>query len=149
MTADKLEKALQHFNLLDAPGHLLRRNHQRSYEIFARCVGGDITRQQVAVLVALAKQPGASQRHLVEATGIDKSTAKEMIDRMVARKWIERMRDPEDSRAWAMRLTPTGRKALAERLPDVIAAQEEILAPLAPGDQRKFLKYLRILIDSD
>lgn len=149
MTEDKNYEALRRFDLLDAPGHLLRRNHQRSYEIFARCVGDDLTRQQVAILVTLAKQPGASQRGLVEATGIDKSTAREMIDRMVARGWIERSRDPDDSRAWAMRLTPACASMLSERLPDIVAAQNEILAPLAPNDRKVFLKYLRILIGAD
>jgi DNA-binding MarR family transcriptional regulator len=143
---DDLEQRLSGFNLLDAPGHLLRRNHQRSYEIFARHVGDDVTRQQIALLIALARAPGASQRELVEATGIDKSTLKEMLGRMVKRHWVVRERDPKDSRAWTMRITPEGAALLAERIDAVVAAQREIVAPLPEADRAIFLRSLRILI---
>lgn len=146
MDDPELRRRLSEFNLLDAPGHLLRRNHQRSYEIFARHVGDDVTRQQIALLIALAKKPGASQRDLVDATGIDKSTLKEMLGRMVAREWVTRERDPEDNRAWTMRITPSGEALLAERIAAVSAAQQEILSPLGEADRRDFLRCLRVLI---
>ncbi len=142
----ELRRRLAEFNLLDAPGHLLRRNHQRSYEIFACHVGDDVTRQQIALLIALAKNPGASQRELVEATGIDKSTLKEMLGRMVARDWVVRERDPEDNRAWTMRLAPGGEALLADRIGAVSAAQREILAPLSEEDRASFVRCLRVLI---
>lgn len=145
----ELRSRLADFNLLDAPGHLLRRNHQRSYEIFARHVGDDVTRQQIALLIALAQNPGASQRHLVEATGIDKSTLKEMLGRMVARGWVQRERDPEDNRAWTMRITTGGEGLLADRISAVSEAQREILAPLNEADRATFLRCLRILIGID
>ena len=143
---DDLEQRLNGFSLLDAPGHLLRRNHQRSYEIFARHVGDDVTRQQVALLIALSRHPGSSQRELVEATGIDKSTLKEMLGRMVKRDWVTRDRDPTDSRAWTMRITPAGAALLAERIDAVAAAQREIVAPLPEADRAIFLRSLRILV---
>lgn len=144
-----LQRRLAAFELLDAPGHLLRRNHQRSYEIFARHVGDDVTRQQIALLIALAKNPGVSQRELVEATGIDKSTLKEMLGRMVARGWVKRERDPADNRAWTMSITPDGETLLAERLEAVAAAQREIVAPLPEADRAAFVRCLRILINRD
>ncbi|MFD2500408.1 MarR family winged helix-turn-helix transcriptional regulator [Rhizorhabdus histidinilytica] len=145
----ELRRRLAEFNLLDAPGHLLRRNHQRSYEIFARHVGDDVTRQQIALLIALSKNPGSSQRELVEATGIDKSTLKEMLGRMVARDWVKRERDPNDNRAWTMQITPGGEALLADRIEGVVAAQREILAPLEPADRTAFLRCLRVLIGHD
>lgn len=149
MDDPELRQRLNEFNLLDAPGHLLRRNHQRSYEIFARHVGDDVTRQQIALLIALAKNPGSSQRELVEETGIDKSTLKEMLGRMVARAWVTRERDPEDSRAWTMRITPGGEALLAERIEAVAAAQSEILSPLPEADREAFVRCLRVLIGHD
>ena len=107
---------LDSFDLISAPGYLLRRNHQRSFDIFTRLVGDDVTRQQIALLVALNRRPGASQRDLVEATGIDKSTLKEMLNRMVARGWIDRERDRKDSRAWTMLITASGRALLLDRI---------------------------------
>lgn len=149
VTDPELRKRLANFNLLDAPGHLMRRNHQRSYEIFTRHVGDDVTRQQVALLIALTKQPGSSQRDLVESTGIDKSTLMEMLGRMVARGWVERARDPDDGRAWTMRITPEGEELLLARIDAVAEAQREILAPLPDAYRDIFVKSLRILIGID
>lgn len=132
-------------DLLHAPGHLLRRNHQRSYEIFSKLVGDDVTRQQIALLIALSERPGASQNDLVAATGIDKSTLKEMLGRMIKRGWVSRDRDPVDQRAWTMHITPEGETLLADRIDRVIAAQREILAPLPEDLRDMFLRCLRIM----
>jgi DNA-binding MarR family transcriptional regulator len=142
----ELRVEMAEFDLLNAPGHLLRRNHQRSYEIFARHVGDDVTRQQIALLIVLAKNPGSSQRELVEKTGIDKSTLKEMLGRMVARDWVARERDPTDNRAWTMRITSSGENLLADRIAAVSSAQREILAPLPESDRAAFMRSLRVLI---
>lgn len=149
MDQSELRRSLAAFDLLDMPGHLLRRNHQRSYEIFARHVGDDVTRQQIALMIALAKNPGSSQRELVEVTAIDKSTLKEMLGRMVERGWVTRERDPLDNRAWTMCITPQGERLLMDRLEAVRLAQEEILAPLPETFKATFLRSLRILIDQD
>lgn len=137
--------AIEHFVLTNAPGHLLRRNHQRSYEIFSQHVGDDVTRQQMSVLIVLAQSAGASQNDLVAKTAIDKSTMKEMLGRMIARGWVRRERHPHDSRAWAMSITQDGIAMLDQRLPLVVAAQAEILAPLSPALQPVFLRCLRIM----
>lgn len=146
MADGTIDERLKRFELLDAPGHLLRRNHQRSLEIFTRHVGDDVTRQQIALLIALSQRDTSSQRDLVAATGIDKSTLKEMLDRMIARGWVHRERHPIDSRTWAMRITAPGTTVLHERLDRIEAAQREIVAPLSGADQRLFLRCLRTLI---
>ena len=137
---------LTDFDLLTAPGHLLRRNHQRSFEIFARVVGDDVTRQQVALLIALSQNPGASQNFLVELTGFDKSTLKEMLGRMVVKGWVRRARDPGDQRAWRLFNTPEGARQLSARMARVAEAQRQILAPLPPALRLAFLRCLQILI---
>lgn len=149
MDETDLIRRLVAFDLLNAPGHLLRRNHQRSFEIFARHVGDDVTRQQIALLIALAQRPGTSQRELVDATGIDKSTLKEMLARMVSRGWVDRDRAPHDSRAWELRIAPAGLVLLADRMDAVDAAQREILSPLSESERETFIRYLRVLIGQE
>lgn len=149
MADEESSKHLAQFALIDAPGHLLRRNHQRSLEIFTRHVGSDVTRQQIGTLLALDKHPGASQRDLVEETGIDKSTLKEMLNRMVARGWVARARDKNDSRAWTMSLTDAGRALLLERIDKVADAQREILEPLSMEDRQAFIRCMRQLLGLD
>lgn len=149
MAKDKLPSELARFELLAAPGHLLRRNHQRSFDIFSRHVGNDLTRQQFALMLALGQKPGASQRDLVEATGIDKSTLKEMLGRLVTRGWVKRERDPRDSRAWTMDLTGEGTSLLLDNVAKVQAAQHEIMAPLSGDEQATLLLLLRKLLGRD
>ena len=134
------------FDLLEAPGHLLRRNHQRSYEIFCQVVGSDVTRQQIALLITLSQNPGASQNLLVGETGFDKSTLKEMLGRMVEKEWVKRQRDPKDSRCWTMHITEQGQALLDERMARVVEAQKEILKPLPEEMRPIFLRCLRLLI---
>lgn len=143
---DQSQPDLVDFDLLSAPGHLLRRAHQRSYELFTKRVGPTVTRQQFALLLSLAQRPGASQRDLVDATGMDKSTLKEMLERMVARGWVLRERDPSDSRAWTMLMTAQGRELLNELIPLVAGVQRDILAPLAEEDRPVFMRLLRTLL---
>ena len=140
------DDALSLFDLHTAPGHLLRRNHQRSYDLFTARVGDALTRQQFALLLTLAQKPGSSQNELVGSTGMDKSTLKEMIGRLVLRGWIERERAPTDNRAWTMRITPAGRTLLEELVARVAAAQRDILAPLAEEDRPFFIRCLQTLL---
>jgi DNA-binding MarR family transcriptional regulator len=140
------EKLLANLRLLDTPGHLLRRNHQRSYEIFSELVGDDVTRQQMALLIALYQNPGAAQNALVNATGFDRATIAEMLGRMVSRGWVARSRDPEDGRAWTMHITAEGRNLLLDRISKIVAAQEEILAPLPEELRPVFIRCLRMLL---
>jgi DNA-binding MarR family transcriptional regulator len=149
LAKDKLPSALAQFDLLAVPGHLLRRNHQRAFDIFSRHVGNDLTRQQFALMLALGQRPGASQRDLVEATSIDKSTLKEMLGRLVTRGWVRRERDPRDSRAWMMDLTGEGKALLLDNLASVQDAQREIMAPLSKEEQVTLLRLLRTLLGHD
>ena len=145
-TWEDIAAELSAFNLLYAPGHLLRRNHQRSYELFSRRAGEVLTRQQAALLIALAQRPGASQSELVGETGMDKSTLKELLGRMSARGLVHRERDPLDSRAWKLQIAPEGSRLLADLLPRIEAAQRDILAPLPEADRPIFIRMLRTLI---
>ena len=68
-------------------GHLLRRAQQRAVDLFVQAVGENGLRPpQFAVLMTVYQNPGLNQTHLVDKTGIDRSTIADMIDRMVARE---------------------------------------------------------------
>ena len=138
--------SISDFDLLKAPGHLLRRNDQRAYEIFSRIVSDGLTRQQFALLIALAQTPGASQNALVAETGVDKSTIREILDRMVTRGWVKRERAADDKRAWTMHISVKGQRLLDERIEKALLVQQEIMAPLPPELRDPFIRCLRILI---
>jgi DNA-binding MarR family transcriptional regulator len=138
--------SIEAFALADAPGHLLRRCHQRSEELFTAAVGTDgPTRQQIAVLVTVCQRPGASQAELVSLTGIDKNTLTHMIGRLIERGLLQRRRAEGDARTNAITATPAAIRLLEEVMPVVRRVQDQILEPL-PADLRDlFCHCLRLI----
>ena len=130
------------------PGHLLRRAQQRAVDLFVQAVGENGLRPpQFAVLVTIYQNPGLNQTHLVDKTGIDRSTIAEMIDRLVARGYIERKRDTGDQRVNTLWATVAGVAALEACVDAAMAAQEEILAPVPPEKRAALLEALVLLAE--
>ena len=57
---------------------------------------------------AIAENPGLSQSDLVRATGIDRSTLADMMNRMQKRGWVLRTASVSDARALSVRLAAAG-----------------------------------------
>lgn len=67
-----------------APGPLLRRCHQRSRDLFNEVLGEfGLTRQQTAILIAIAQNPGNNVQNLSDATGCDRSTIADIMGRLL------------------------------------------------------------------
>jgi DNA-binding MarR family transcriptional regulator len=146
MKTRRLPIEIESFRLHGAPGHLLRRCHQRSEELFTAALGTDgPTRQQIALLVTACKHPEASQAELVELTGIDKNTLAQMIKRLTARGLLERRRGHHDGRTNAITATPAAIRLLEAAMPKVRAVQDSILAPLPAELRPVFLLCLRLI----
>jgi len=138
--------ALGKFRLEKAPGHLIRRAQQRHQDIFAEEVGASgPTSRQFAVMLAIGQHPGLTQTELVEATGIDRSTLGDMLDRLVKRGDLQRRRVKGDNRANALFATSTGRALVAVALPRVVRAQTRIMATVPPARRAEALEILRLL----
>ncbi len=130
------------------PGHLLRRAQQRAVDLFVQAVGENGLRPpQFAVLVTVYQNPGLNQTHLVDRTGIDRSTIAEMIDRMVARGYVERKRDAADQRVNTLWATAAGIAALEACVDAAMAAQDRILAPVPPEKRAALLEALALLAE--
>lgn len=134
----------------EAPGHLLRRCHQRSREIYEAQIGGrGLSRQQFEVLTAMHGHPGASLTRISAATGFDRNTLAEMIGRLAKKGYVSSGRSKADARAVAVALTPKGERFVAEMMPKAHEVQRQILAPLPPALRPVFLRCLRILLGLD
>jgi DNA-binding MarR family transcriptional regulator len=142
------EQPLEGYQLVQAPGHLLRRCQQRAVEIFYGEVGRKgPTPRQFAVMLTVRQTPGINQTEVVRRTGIDRSTIGDLISRMERRRWLRRRRAGRDARAHALYLTSAGEAALKQAAPAVEAAQRRILAPLPEKDRAHFLDCLRLIAD--
>ena len=66
-----------------SPIHLLHRASQCAADIFQAEIGRDeLTPRQLAVLMAVSQNEGASQTDLVQATGVDRSTMADLVRRL-------------------------------------------------------------------
>jgi DNA-binding MarR family transcriptional regulator len=134
----------------EAPGHLLRRCHQRSREIYESLIGRHgLSRQQFAVLIAMSGRPGASLTGISAATGFDRNTLAEMIGRLAAKGYVTRRRSAADARAFAIAPTRKGARFVAEMMPRAHEVQRRILEPLPEALRPVFVHCLRILLGLD
>jgi DNA-binding MarR family transcriptional regulator len=127
--------------------HLLHRAGQCAADMFSsevRTTG--LTPRQFAVLMVIADEEGLTQTGLVERTGIDRSTLADIVARLLGRGLIQRRRTKEDARAYAIKLTPQGARALREAQPGAAAADQKLLANLPPAKRQDFLDTLNLIV---
>jgi len=123
-------------------GHLIRRLHQHSTQVFQAHVqaqGLDLTSVQYAALDAISETPGIDQAGLAESIGYDRATIGGVIERLETKGFVLREISPRDRRARQLRLTDHGATLLDRVRPVVIAAQIDILADLLPEERQIFL----------
>ena len=130
-----------------SPLHLLHRAGQCAAEVFqAELGGGDLTPRQFAVLVTVSQNEGLSQTHLVERTGIDRSTLADIVRRMLKKGLLQRRRTKEDARAYAVKLTEEGWRVLKSAEPLSRKVDDRILSALPAGQRDKLLQDLNSIV---
>ncbi len=130
-----------------SPIHLLHRACQCAGDIFQREIDErELTPRQYAVLLTVSQNEGLSQTHLVEKTGIDRSTLADVVRRMLKKGLLQRRRTREDARAYAVKLTEEGWRVLKSADPLAKRVDERVLAAL-PGPQReRFVQDLNAIV---
>lgn len=132
-----------------SPLHLLHRADQCATDLFLAMLQEDgLTPRQFAVLSTIARFEGLSQTHLVERTGIDRSTVADITQRLLKRGLIQRRRTREDARAYAVTLTELGWDRLRAAAPDVKRVDETILAALSDNHRDRFVDDLIAIVDA-
>ena len=128
--------------------HLVYRAQQELDRVLnAELVGLSITARQAVLLIAIDQAPGASQKDLVQSTGIDRSTLANMMQRLVRSGYVERSRSQNDGRANRVVLTPSG-SALVERLKPVLAHIESRAAATVGQGYKSLVMGLTTLIST-
>jgi DNA-binding MarR family transcriptional regulator len=130
--------------------HLLHRAGQRAADIFSEeSRAGGLTPRQFAMLTAVSEQEGLTQTELVGRTGIDRSTLADIVARLLNRGLIQRRRAKDDGRAYAIKLSAQGAKALRDAQPGAVAADTRLLASLPPAKRQDFLDTLNLIVESN
>jgi DNA-binding MarR family transcriptional regulator len=104
----RFEVANRLFFRLYQCSNLMHKNGTRHMSAFGA------TTQQWAVLGALARplvhEKGMSVKDLIEFLLLSRQNLAAVLDRLEARAWIERVRDPDDGRSRLIRLTADGNR---------------------------------------
>ena len=136
-------------NLGRSATHLLHRAGQCAADIFQdEANTSGLTPRQFALLVTISEEEGLTQTGLVERTGIDRSTLADIVARLLQRGLIQRRRAKEDGRAYAVKLTSQGWRALREAEPAAQAADQRLLAVLPPQKRQEFLDTLDLIVSA-
>jgi MarR family transcriptional regulator, lower aerobic nicotinate degradation pathway regulator len=131
-----------------APGYLFRRMQQIAVAIFVEeCRAHDLTPVQYAALVAIRTHPGIDATRLSAVIAFDRSTLGSVIERLEAKRYVERKPGPGDKRVKLLHLTREGASLLRDIVPSVDRAQARMLQPLKPGDRKTLLALMMQLVD--
>jgi DNA-binding MarR family transcriptional regulator len=96
----------------------------------------DLTPAQAGLLRLIAWDPGQSQQTIAGKLRTPPSRLVRLVDSLEERGLIERRRNPDDRRHYALHLTEAGTDFLRQRLATVGAAhEEEICAGLDAGER--------------
>jgi DNA-binding MarR family transcriptional regulator len=89
-----------------------------------------------------AMSPG----QLLTQTLVSSGTMTNRIDRLAARRLVERLPDPIDGRGIQVRLTSAGRTRVDDAMSDLLEREREILAPLTDRQRATLGTLLRSLV---
>ncbi|HET9901477.1 MAG TPA: MarR family transcriptional regulator [Actinomycetes bacterium] len=89
-----------------------------------------------------AMSPG----QLLTQTLVSSGTMTNRIDRLAARRLVERLPDPVDGRGIQVRLTSAGRTRVDDAMSDLLEREREILAPLTDRQRATLATLLRSLV---
>ena len=131
-----------------APGYLFRRMQQIAVALFVEeCRAFALTPVQYAALVAIHTHPGIDATRLSAVIAFDRSTLGNVIERLEAKKLVERKPSPQDKRVKLLYLTRAGATVLGGIVPSVNRAQARMLQPLKAADRRALMALLSRLVD--
>jgi MarR family transcriptional regulator for hemolysin len=85
-----------------------------------------MTRAKWTLIVAVARNPGGTQRMIASALEMSEVVTGRLIDRLCADGYLERRENPSDRRGYRVYLTPAARPVL-DRLGEIAKCQEEAI----------------------
>ena len=100
-------RKLRLFHRLQLAAHHIQKSSDKEIKTAV-----DLTTSQAAVLSVLANGEGHTQRDIAKALGQNESAVTSMVNRLLKAGYLNRKRNPADTRAWNLQLNSNGRTAL-------------------------------------
>jgi DNA-binding MarR family transcriptional regulator len=105
----------------------------------------DLTPAQAGLLRLIAWQPGQSQQAVARTLGTPASRLVLLVDSLEERGLIERRRNPEDRRHYALHLTDVGAEFMRQLATVGAAHEDDICAGLDPVERAQLRELLERL----
>jgi len=127
--------------------HLLRRVDQCATQLYSDETGdSDLTLRQLAIMTAISREDDLSQTDLVAITGIDRSTVAGIVSRLIRKGLLERRRSPVDGRAYCVRLSKRGLKAVAGADRLYTRIEKKLLSGVSAAEAHQFVTTLKSIL---
>lgn len=136
-------------DLMQHPGHLLRRALQVMNQLWAEEVSATITSPQFAALNALYSEARLDQRSLGQRVSLDRSTMAEVVSRLSARGLIRAERDTRDGRRKTIMLTSKGQRTVQQLIPRTHVMTDRLVGPLDPDERDALLHLLTEVVSAN
>jgi DNA-binding MarR family transcriptional regulator len=138
---------LLHAALMRHTGFLISRIGMVAQKRFAeRMESLGLNPRMWGALNVLEAEGAITQHALCKGVGMDPSSMVATIDELEARGLVERRRHPSDRRAHALHVTTKGKQTLARGRELAHEAQDDLLAPLDPGEREQLHALLLRLV---
>ena len=134
-------------------GYLLARTHRkiqaRAEEALEPLGLGqgvvDCSPRHVGCLLVIAEYGPLSQQALGEMIKVDRTTIVAVVDWLESEGFVERRRNPDDRRAYALQITPAGRRWLPRADRALRSAEKDFLKPLSAAEREELKSLLQRL----
>jgi MarR family transcriptional regulator, temperature-dependent positive regulator of motility len=136
-------------DLMQHPGHLLRRAVQVMNQLWNEEVSQTITSPQFAALNALYAESNLDQRTLGQRVSLDRSTMAEVVSRLSTRGLIRTERDTRDGRRKTITLTAKGLHAVQQLIPRTHAMTGRLVGPLDRKQREELLCLLTKMVGAN
>jgi MarR family transcriptional regulator, lower aerobic nicotinate degradation pathway regulator len=124
-------------------GFALRLAHQRHCALFAERIGDpELTPTQWAALAKLWQTGPTSQNRLGRLTGMDASTIRGVVNRLIKRGLVDTRPDKEDARLLLVGLTREGTQLYRALAANALEITEETLSPLNKDERETLMRLL-------
>jgi DNA-binding MarR family transcriptional regulator len=108
-----------------------------------------ISPRQYGIMTVIAHQGPQSQQKLGERLGIDRTSMVNIIDTLEDAELVNRIRDHDDRRRYAITLSDKGEALIRKKLMAVDAdVHEQYLTVLEPDEKQQLLSILRRLVQA-
>ena len=135
-------------SLADQVGYLLSKAHLRVHVRANEALEPlGLTVKHYGLLTLLVHEGPISQGRLGEVMKIDRTTMVALVDDLERAGHVDRTRNPEDRRAYALAATASGRRIQRDAATLMKRVYNETLSPLSAGERRELLRMLRAIVE--